>query len=100
MTEGIRMFVSIGIHRHPKPEKRELLIDSMRRFGAAMRGCKGLVDVYQLEDKESGALVGLAIWETREDWLAARPAMIEAVKDDPFDEWEDSEPEGFRLQPV
>ncbi|NUO20155.1 hypothetical protein HUU59_11965 [bacterium] len=94
------MFVSIGIHRHPKPEKRDLLIDSMRRFGAAMKTCKGLRDVYQLEDKDTGALIGLAIWETKEDWLAARPVMLEAIKDDPIEEWEESEPEGFRCTPV
>lgn len=94
------MFVSIGIHRHPKPEKRDLIIDSMRRFGAAMKQCKGLREVHQLADSDSGALVGLAIWDSREDWLAAREITLAAIKDDPFDEWEESPPEGFRCTPV
>lgn len=94
------MFISIGIHRHPKIDKRELIIDSMRRFGEAMKQCKGFREVYQLEDKNSGALVGLAIWESYEDWFAAREFTLNAIKDDPFDEWEDSVPEGFRLSPV
>ncbi len=64
------MFVAIGIHR-PYPEKEALLIDSMRRFGEVMKKQKGLRQVHQLRDERSGALVGLAIWDSKEDWEAA-----------------------------
>lgn len=93
------MFVHIGIHR-PKPGKEHLLIESMHRFGDSMKGAKGLQRAHALRDKESGVLLGLAVWDSKEDWEAARPAMIEAVKDDPFEEWEDNPPEVFHLEEV
>ena len=93
------MFVHIAIHR-PRPGQEQALIDSMHRFGAAARTQPGLREVYTLRDPNSGALVGMAIWDTTDLWLAARPAMWEAVKDDNFDEWEDSPPEVFQLEVV
>jgi heme-degrading monooxygenase HmoA len=93
------MFVSIGIH-YPRPGKEKELIDSMGRFGAAMKGKPGFRQAFSLQDRDSGALVGLAIWDSREQWEAAHPAMLEAIKEDPFDEWEDTPPEVFHLDEV
>jgi heme-degrading monooxygenase HmoA len=93
------MFVHLAVHR-PRPEKTDLLVESMRRFGAAMRGRPGLRDAFVLRGEDEGVLVGLALWASRADWEAARPAMAEAVKDDPFDEWEDEPPLVFRLDEV
>ena len=94
------MFVSIGIHSRPKKGKEKLLIDSMHRFGAAMKTQPGLQRVHALKDRESGALIGLAIWDSREVWQAARPVILEAIKDDPFEEWEDEPPEAYFLEEV
>lgn len=93
------MFVHIAVHR-PHAAKENLLIDSMRRFGAAMRGRPGFRGAHVLRGEPAGAIVGLAIWDSRSDWEAARPAMADAVKDDPFDEWEDEPPTVFRLEEV
>ena len=94
------MLVHIAIHRHPKPDKEQLLIDSMHRFGAAMQGQPGLQQVHTLKDRKTGALVGLAIWDSEESLMAARPAMAEAVKNDNFEEWEDESPEVFMLDDI
>ncbi len=94
------MFVSIGIHAKPKPGKEKLLIDSMHRFGAAMKTQRGLQRAHALHDSESGALIGLAIWDSKKDWENARPVMLEAIKDDPFEEWEDEPPEVYSLDEV
>lgn len=88
------MFVHMSIH-HPKEGKESLLIESMHRFGKAMEGKKGLIMACTTKDEEKNYLIGLAIWDSKEDWLAARPVMIEAVKDDPFDEWEKKPPEVY-----
>jgi Antibiotic biosynthesis monooxygenase len=93
------MFVHIAIHR-PRPGQEQPLIDSMHRFGAAARAQPGLREVHTLRDANSGVLVGLAIWDTKEAWLAARPVMWEAVKDDNFDDWEDTPPEVYQLEGV
>ncbi len=86
----------MSIH-YPKPEKRQLLIESMHRFGKAMEGKKGLIMAHTTKDEDSNRLIGLAIWDSKENWLTARPAMIEAVKDDPFEEWELRPPEVYHL---
>ncbi|MFX0047585.1 MAG: hypothetical protein ACFE8G_05375 [Candidatus Hermodarchaeota archaeon] len=89
----------MSIH-YPKPNKEQLLIESMHRFGKAMEGKKGLVIAHTTKDEDSNRLIGLAIWDSKENWLAARQAMIEAVKDDPFEDWELKPPEVFHLNKI
>ena len=93
------MFIHMSIH-YPKSNKEQYLIESMARFGKAMKDKKGLIMVHTLKDEESNKLVGLAIWESKEDWLAAREAMINAVKDDPFEEWELKDPDVYHLNVI
>lgn len=89
----------MSIH-FPKPEKEKLLIESMHRFGKAMEGKKGLIMAHTTKDEDSDRLVGLAIWDSKENWLAARSAMIDAVKDDPFEDWEIKPPEVYHLTKI
>jgi hypothetical protein len=93
------MIYHLAIHR-PKSGKESFLIDSMHRFGDSIRNAPGLREVHTLQDKRSGTLIGLAVWESTDYLIAARPLMVEAVKDDPFHEWEDNEPEVFLLEEV
>jgi heme-degrading monooxygenase HmoA len=93
------MFVHMSIH-HPRPGKEELLIDSMHRFGEAMKNRPGLQQAQTLKDQKTGHLIGLAIWDTKEAWLKARPAMLEAVKDDDFESWEEEPPVVYHLEVV
>jgi hypothetical protein len=93
------MFVHLAIHR-PKPGKEKFLIDSMHRFGTAMLREPGLQQVHTLMDQRTGVLIGLAIWDSKEEWETARPRVQDAIKDDPFSEWEDHPPEVFQLEPV
>ncbi|MBA7477192.1 hypothetical protein ES707_12594 [subsurface metagenome] len=69
----------------------------MHRFGKSMEGQKGLIMAHTTKDKDTNRLIGLAIWESKENWLAVRPAMINAVKEDPFEEWELKLPEVYHL---
>ena len=93
------MFVHLTIHR-PRTGKEQLVIDSMHRFGEAMTGLPGLQQVYELRDQKTGALIALSIWDGEEDWRAARPTMLEAVKGDNLDEWEERPPEVYHLEVV
>lgn len=92
-------YVIISVHR-PHPEHRVALIESMHRFGAAMAGRPGLVSVQTLADAETDRLVGLAIFESGEDFARLIPLARAAVADDPFDLWESEPIEGFRLTDV
>lgn len=93
------MYYHVSIH-HPKPGKRDALIDSMHRYGAAIQGAPGLVSVHTLHDADQDVLIGLAIWESKEAWQAAVSLARAAVADDPFDEWEAQDVLGFRLGEV
>ena len=72
----------------------------MHRFGKAMEGKKGLIMAHTTKDEDKNQVIGLAIWNSKKNWLAARSAMIEAVKDDPFEEWELKPPEVYHLTTV
>jgi heme-degrading monooxygenase HmoA len=93
------MFVHMSIH-YPKPHTRDLVLDSMRRYGAAMKGKPGFRTASALRDERTGKLIGMAFWDSKEHWIAAKPAMDEAVKDDPFHEWEDVPPKVYHLHEV
>jgi heme-degrading monooxygenase HmoA len=80
------MFVSISVHRL-KPGKEQLMIDSMRRYGAAAKEAGGLERVHELKDEKTGDLVGLAIWDSKEAYEAAEPALMRAVEGDDFADW-------------
>lgn len=89
----------MSIH-YPKPGKEEFLIASMHRFGKAMEGKRGFVLAQTSRDEDKDILVGLAIWNSKSDWQDARESMINAVKDDPFEEWEIKPPEVYHLNKV
>ena len=93
------MIVHLSIHT-PKPGKEQDLIASMHRFGAAAVGQPGFVDAKALRDKRTGRLVGMARWEDEESWRGGVELMRAAVTDDPFDEWEAAEVDGFLLEEV
>lgn len=98
-SDSAETFVHIAIHR-PRAGKSGDLTESMHRMRDAILAQPGAIDCYTLRDDESGALIGLAMWQSRAHYLAARPAMMAAVGDDPFDEWEDAPPDLFRMSPV
>ncbi|MFV0287673.1 MAG: hypothetical protein ACK5IM_14995 [Demequina sp.] len=93
------MFTLMSIH-HPHPEHRDALIDSMHRYGAALQGHEGLLSVYTLADARSERLVGLAIFTDREAFERLAPLARAAVAEDPFDQWESREIDGFALTEI
>lgn len=93
------MLVHIAIHT-PKPEHIDDLIASMHRFAAAGRSQAGLQEVHTMRDAKSGKLLGLAIWESREAFDRGVEAMRTAVENDPFQAWEDTNPEVYLFEEV
>ncbi|MDQ0613435.1 quinol monooxygenase YgiN [Microbacterium sp. W4I4] len=90
------MYVIMSIHT-PHPEHRDALVDSMRRFGAAMAGHEGLLSVSTMQDEASDRLVGLAIFESQDAANALLPLARAAVAGDDFGTWEAREIEGLKL---
>jgi quinol monooxygenase YgiN len=90
------VFVHLAIH-NPRPGKAEAMLESMNRFGEAMKAGDGLVLHGALRDERSNRLVGLAIWESREAWEAAIGPAREAVGDLDLDELLEELPDVFLL---
>lgn len=93
------MIAHLSIHT-PRPGREDDLVASMHRFGAAVEGAPGLIDVKTFRDRRSGRLIGMAWWEDETSWRAGVEAMRAAVADDPFDEWESKDPESLLLDEV
>jgi heme-degrading monooxygenase HmoA len=93
------MIAHLSIH-HPKPGAEEALIDSMHRYGAAIKDAPGLFSVHTLRDDSKGILMGLALWESEEARQASIHLARAAVANDPFDEWEAEPIQGFLLHEV
>jgi hypothetical protein len=72
----------------------------MHRFGDALKSAPGLISVHTLRDESAGVLVGMALWSSQEAMRASVHLAREAIANDPFDEWESQETEGYRLSEV
>ncbi len=92
------MFLHMSVHT-PHPQAVEPLIDSMRRFGEALRTQPGLVETHVFKT-DDGRLIGLALWESRDAFEGGRHAGRDAVRDDPFDEWESEPVTGYAAESV
>jgi hypothetical protein len=88
------MFVNIAVHRL-RPGKEPKMLDSMRRYCEAAKAAGGLQRIHTLKDERTGALIGLAIWDSREAYEAAGPALMNAVEGDDFREWHEQDWEIF-----
>lgn len=93
------MLVHLSIHR-PITGKERDLIDSMRRFSEPDLAVPGLRELHTLRDRESGALVRLAMWESEEAFRVGVERMRAAVEGDDLLEWEQGLPEVYVLEPV
>jgi heme-degrading monooxygenase HmoA len=93
------MFILMSIH-HPTFGHEAALIESMHRYGAAIRGREGLQGIYTLKDELSDRLVGLAIFNSKADFERLAPLARDAVKGDPFEVWEMGEIDGLKLVEV
>ena len=80
------MFVNISVHRI-REGMEPLMVESMRRYAAAAEASGGLRRAHTLKDERSGALIGLAIWDSEKAYEAAGPVLMEAVKGDDLAAW-------------
>ncbi len=93
------MYVTIGIH-YPKPGKESILLEGMRKFGEAQRKHKGLMMVTGLKDETKGAIIGLAIWDSKENFLAAREDIMKSIADMDFEDLLSSPIEVYFSEPA
>ena len=70
----------------------------MQCCGEALKGQPGLCEVHALREEHGTVLVGLSTWDSRQSWLDARPAMMEATADDDFDVLEMAIPVVYHLE--
>jgi heme-degrading monooxygenase HmoA len=73
------MYVIMGVH-HPKPGMEKALLETLEKFGNAERGHKGLISAFVWKDETTGVLLGTTLWDTKEDYDAARPDMDKALQ--------------------
>lgn len=87
-------YAVVSVHS-PWPEHRAAVIESMGRYGAVARQQPGFVFTGIVDD-DSGRLVGIAVWESEEAAVAARPHLMAEVGDDPFTTWDERPIDGLR----
>ena len=72
------MYVVMGVH-HPKPGMEKALLEIQDKFGKAQQGHRGLISAFIWKDEKSEVIIGITLWDTREDYDAARPDMDKAL---------------------
>lgn len=90
------MFIHLAVH-HPRPEYAADLLASMGRVDQTAQGSPGLIQIGAWQDQRSGRVVGIAVWESQEDFAASVERIFRAVADDPFDQWLEQPPDVFHL---
>ena len=69
----------MGVH-HPKPGMEKSLLEVQEKFGIAQRGNRGLISAFIWKDDQTSVIVGITLWDTKEDYNAARPDMDKAIQ--------------------
>jgi hypothetical protein len=77
------MYIIMGVH-HPKPGMEKSLLEVQEKFGIAQRGHRGLISAFIWKDDKTDVIIGLALWDTKEDYDAARPDMDKALEGTDF----------------
>ena len=90
------MFIHLAIHRQ-YPDMTDELAATMSSFGDSMVNQDGFQQSFVLRDQNTGWLMGLALWDSKEQWLVARPAMAAAVAGVDFSQLEPEDPDVFHL---
>ena len=91
--------VNFNSVHYPRPEKEDLLIESMHSFGELMRTQPGLLFVapYPFKNPESGTVMGVAIWESQEAFQAAMEAIANLRGPGLSPDWEIKPTEVYQL---
>jgi heme-degrading monooxygenase HmoA len=90
------MFIHLAVH-YPRAEHAGDLLASMLRVDAAAKGTPGLIEMGAWRDEDSGALIGLARWESAAAFQAAAEQVFQVVANDPFDQWCERPTDVFHL---
>jgi hypothetical protein len=92
------VYVITGVH-HAKPGMEKALLETLEKFGDAERGHSGLITAFVWKDDGTGVLLGVTLWDTKDDYDAARPDMDKALEGT---DWRtlDSSIEIYRGSPV
>ncbi|HEY3344577.1 MAG TPA: antibiotic biosynthesis monooxygenase [Anaerolineaceae bacterium] len=93
------MIMHVTIH-HPDPEKTGGMVDALHRFEGQIRSQPGVLSVHTLKDSHTGALVSLAVWQSKDSWLSAQAAMIRAETDVDLSTWESQPPMVYHLEEI
>ena len=87
-------YAVVSVHS-PKPAHRDAVLDSMQRYSRVARQQPGL-EWTGVVDDGSGRLVGIALWESEDAAVTARPALMAEVGDGPFATWDERPIDGLR----
>jgi hypothetical protein len=74
-----KLYIIMGVH-HPKPGMEKSLLEVQEKFGNAQRGHRGLISAFIWKDDTTGVIIGITLWDTKEDYNAARPDMDKAIQ--------------------
>jgi hypothetical protein len=87
-------YAVVSVHS-PRPEHREAVVDSMKRYSRVARQQPGFVWTGIVDDA-GGRLVGIAVWESIDDAQAAPGPLMAEVGDDPFTTWDEQPIDSLR----
>ena len=92
------MYVVMGVH-HPKPGLEKPLLEVQEKLGVAQRGHSRLISAFIWKDDQTDVIIGITLWDTKEDYNAARPDLDKALQGADFRTF-DSSIEIYRGSPV
>jgi hypothetical protein len=87
----------MAIH-NPKPEHIDDLVGAMTRFGGVLASTDGVLHASAWRADEQ--IVAISIWDSRDRFVAAGPALAAAIADVPFAAWEARPRELLMLEEV
>lgn len=83
--------------RHARQDKTEQLLDAIHKSCAQVKGHPGVLGAHTLRDEDTGALVELVVWSSKEAYMVALPTLINVTN---FSDLEEGEASVYHLEEV
>jgi heme-degrading monooxygenase HmoA len=83
--------------RHARQDTEEQLLEAIQKNCAQVKGHPGVLGAHTLKDEDTGALIELVVWSSKEAYMVALPTLINVTS---FSDLEEGEPTVYHMEEV
>jgi heme-degrading monooxygenase HmoA len=91
------MFARIGIH-YPKSGDETITLNALHKFQQAQKQHKGLIAIHAFRDEKNDVVIGLALWDSKQSFLAVHKEIQRVAREVKFELYDEKPPLVFSCE--